>query len=121
MLGRRKITYYRKTTGKLNPETGIWEPGREEQGTILASFQPLNQDERAEYITPNSEGESQYSFYKLYSNTPLQTSKQSSANEADQVEVNGQRYKIIAVLAFQSGIISHYKMIAAEVAGDAAD
>lgn len=121
MLGRRKITYYRKALGKLDEKTGIWELGTEYSGTIIASCQPLNQDERSEYTSPGPEGEAKYSFVKLYSNEPLLTSKQSKANEADQIEVNGHRYKIIDVIPFQSGIISHYKMIAAEVADSEAD
>lgn len=121
MLGRKKITYYHKLLGHLDEATGLWEQGTNETGIIIASCQPLNQNEQSQYVVPNAEGESRYSTLKLYSDTALQTSKQAESGEADRIEYMGKQYKIVDVQPFQSGIISHYKMIAVEVADDEAD
>lgn len=121
MLGRKRITYYHKCLGHLDARTGLWEQGTNETGTIVASCQPLNQNEQSQYVVPAAEGESRYSTLKLYADAPLQTSKQSESGEADRIEYMGRQYKIVDVMPFQSGIISHYKMIAMEVADDEAD
>ena len=113
MLGRKSIKYYRKA-GHWSDD-GEWISGGEAVGTISASCQPLNQNEQAQYIKPSAGGESIYGALKLYSATPLRTSKQETAQEADEIEYIGRRYKVVDVQPYQSGLINHYKMIALEV------
>ena len=121
MLGRHKVTYHHKADGTW--QDGMWVEGEDTTDTIIASVQPIGSND---LISPEIDGESINSTIKLYSDTPLQTSRQGTSQNADTVEHMGRLYKVISCAAYQSGIIPHYKMIAREVdaietAGDTDD
>ena len=121
MLGRHKVTYHHKADGTW--QDGVWVEGEDTTDTFIASAQPAN---NMDIISPELAGESINNTIKLYSDTPLQTSRQGTNQNADIVEHMGRLYKVISCAAYQSGIIPHYKMIAREVdaietAGDTDD
>ena len=121
MLGRHKVTYRHKADGTW--QDGMWVDGEDTTDTIIASVQPIGSND---LISPEIDGESINNTIKLYSDTPLQTSRQGTSQNADTVEYMGRLYKVISCAAYQSGIIPHYKMIAREVgtvetAGDTDD
>ena len=121
LLGRHKVTYHHKADGTW--QDGMWVEGEDTTDTIIASVQPIGSND---LISPEIDGESINSTIKLYSDTPLQTSRQGTSQNADTVEHMGRLYKVISCAAYQSGIIPHYKMIAREVdaietAGDTDD
>lgn len=86
---------------------------------IMASVQPLNNSEAAQYTKANGNGEFTASMVKLYTDEPLLTSKQvteqGNACWPDYVWWQGRYWKVIMCSAYQSGVISHYKSIAQEV------
>ena len=110
LLGRHKVTYHHKADGTW--QDGMWVDGEDTTDTIIASIQPIGSND---LISPEIDGESINSTIKLYSDTPLQTSRQGTSQNADTVEYMGRLYKVISCAAYQSGIIPHYKMIAREV------
>lgn len=121
LLGRHKVTYHHKADGTW--QDGMWVEGEDTTDTIIASVQPIGSND---LISPELAGESINNTIKLYSDTPLQTSRQGTNQNADTVEHMGRLYKVISCAAYQSGIIPHYKMIAREVgavetAGDTDD
>lgn len=121
LLGRHKVTYRRKADGTW--QDGMWVEGEDTTDTIIASVQPIGSND---LISPGIDGESINNTIKLYSDTPLQTSRQGTSQNADIVEYMGRLYKVISCASYQSGIIPHYKMIAREVgtvetAGDTDD
>ena len=121
LLGRHKVTYHHKADGTW--QDGMWVEGEDTTDTFIASVQPANDKD---FISPELAGESINNTIKLYSDIPLQTSRQGTNQNADIVEHLGRLYKVISCEAYQSGIIPHYKMIAREVgaietAGDTDD
>ena len=96
---RRRIAYMRRTGGHMD-EDGYWQAGEEKQGEIFASVQPLNIRE----IEAMPEGQAKTSAVKLYTSEPLLTA------------VQGKRYVVTDCIPYQSGVISHYKIIAREEA-----
>ena len=121
LLGRHKVTYHHKADGTW--QDGMWVEGEDTTDTFIASVQPAG---NKDFISPELAGESINNTIKLYSDTPLQTSRQGTNQNADIVEYMGRLYKVISSAAYQSGIMPHYKMIAREVgtvetAGDTDD
>ena len=109
MSFRRKIAYMRRTGGHMD-EDGYWQTGEEKQGEIFASVQPLNIRE----IEAMPEGQAKTSAVKLYTSEPLRTAIQGTQQEADIVLWQGKRYVVTDCILYQSGVISHYKIIARE-------
>jgi hypothetical protein len=97
----------------------MWHDGEPETIEIIASVQPLNSDERAQYVEMLPEGATNYNAVKIYSNTALQVEKQTQGDiagqEADILCWHGKRYKIVNCEEWQSNVISHYRMVAWEV------
>ena len=108
---RQKIAYVRRTGGQID-EDGYWQGGDERQGEIFASVQPLNIRE----IEAMPEGQAKTSAVKLYTSEPLLTAVQGKRQEADIILWQGKRYVTTDCIPYQSGVISHYKIIAREEA-----
>ena len=108
---RQKIAYVRRTGGHIDDD-GYWQAGEERQGEIFASVQPLNIRE----IEAMPEGQAKTSTVKLYAAAPLLTAVQGKRQEADIVLWHGKRYVVTDCIPYQSGVISHYKIIAREEA-----
>ena len=116
----RKPQIVRRYTGGYWGDDGYWHDGAFEEITIMASVQPLNFEERAQYATVRPEGTSQFSAVKIYSNTLLRTAKQGE-QEADILVWRGRLWKIAMPEEWQSDVINHYRMIGWEVEPSEAD
>ena len=118
MSFRTKQTVERVTGGYYDDD-GMWHGGDAETIEIIASVQPLNSDERAQYVEMLPEGATNYNAVKIYSNTTLQVEKQeqdgNAGKEADVLLWRGKRYKIVNCEEWQSNVISHFRMVAWEV------
>ena len=118
MSFRTKQTVERVTGGYYD-DNGMWQDGEVETIEIIASVQPLNADERAQYVEMLPEGATNYNAVKIYSNTALQVEKQeqdgNAGQEADILCWRGKKYKIVNCEEWQSNVISHFRMVAWEV------
>ena len=118
MSFRTKQTVERITGGYYD-DGGMWHDGQAETLEIIASAQPLNSDEKAQYVGMLPEGAANYNAIKIYSNTPLQVEKQEqgavAGQEADVLLWCGKRYKIVSCEEWQSNVINHYRMVGWEV------
>ena len=114
MSFRTKQTVERATGGYYDDD-GMWHDGQAETLEIIASVQPLNSDEKAQYVDTLPEGAANYNAIKVYSNTQLQVEKQEQGDiagqEADVLLWHGKRYKILICEEWQSNVISHFRMI----------
>lgn len=116
---RRKQTVLRVTGGDYDND-GMWHPGAEEEFSIMASVQPLNQNEKAQYSDQRPAGASNFNAVKIYSDTPLRCKRQALPDgtpmqEADILLWQGRRWQVAQVESWQSGVINHYRMVAWEV------
>jgi hypothetical protein len=108
-----------RITGGYIDDDGMWHDGQAETLEIIASVQPLNADEKSQYVEMLPEGATNYNAVKIYSNTALQVEKQAQGDiagqEADILCWRGKRYKIVNCEEWQSNVISHFRMVAWEV------
>jgi len=108
-----------RVTGGYYDDNGMWQDGEVETIEIIASVQPLNSDERAQYVEMLPEGATNYNAVKIYSNTALQVEKQeqdgNAGQEADILLWRGKKYKIVNCEEWQSNVISHFRMVGWEV------
>ena len=111
MLGRHKVTYHHKADGTW--QDGMWVEGEDTTDTIIASVQPMGSND---LISPEIDGESINNTIKLYSDTPLQTSRQGTSQNADIVEHMGRRLPVLGPAAGNSaqlvGLIKAERIIA---------
>ena len=118
MSFRTKQTVERVTGGYYDDD-GMWHDGETATIEIIASVQPLNSDERAQYVDMLPEGATNYNAVKMYSNTALQVEKQeqdgNAGQEADVLLWRGKKYKIVNCEEWQSNVISHFRMVGWEV------
>ena len=114
MSFRTKQTVERVTGGYYDDD-GMWHDGEAETIEIIASVQPLNSNERAQYVEMLPEGATNYNAVKIYSNTALQVEKQeqdgNAGQEADILLWRGKRYKIVNCEEWQSYVISLFRMV----------
>lgn len=107
-----------KSTGSIDNDGMAVEPTYEEI-SILATVQPLKENEKNLYTVANPNGEFYAGMVKVYSDVPLLTVKQADSSVgpawADYIPWQGRYYKVVSCDAYQSGVISHYKSIAQEV------
>jgi hypothetical protein len=115
---RTKQTFERVTGGYYDDD-GMWHDGEAETIEIIASVQPLNQNEKTQYVDMLPEGAVNYNAVKIYSNTQLRVEKQEQGEavgqEADVLLWRGKRYKIVNCEEWQSNVISHFRMVGWEV------
>lgn len=118
MSFRTKQTIERVTGGHYDND-GMWNDGQAETLEIIASVQPLNANEKQQYVDVLPEGAVNYNAVKIYSNTALQVEKQeqdgNAGQEADVLLWRGKRYKIVSCEEWQSNVISHFRMVGWEV------
>ena len=114
-MGFRKSQIVFRATGDSNFEYGVVVKPTYSMIEIMASVQPLNANETAQYTKVNSDGEFTANMIKLYTDEPLLPSKQDEESWPDYVFWQGKYWKVIMCSAYQSGVISHYKSIAQEV------
>ena len=118
-MGLRTKQTDERVTGGYYDDDGMWHDGEAETIEIIASVQPLNSDERAQYVEMLPDGATNYNAVKIYSNTALQVEKQeqdgNAGQEADILLWRGKRYKIVNCEEWQSNVISHFRMVAWEV------
>ena len=115
---RWKQTVLRAGNGSIDEYGMVVDPSYEEI-TILATIQPLRENEKASYTTANPNGEFTAGMVKVYSDAPLLPAKQADSPagpcEPDIIPWQGTYYKVITCDAYQAGVISHYKSVAQEV------
>ena len=91
----------------------------------MASVQPLNKDEKSQYVDTEPQGGRQANLVKVYTDTELYPAKQmTSANgerESDVLLWQGRLWRCIDCDAFQSGVISHYRAVFQEIDEDAGE
>lgn len=78
---------------------------------VQASVQPLKATEME--VLP--EGRRGCRAVKVYSSEELYMADQGNGIQADQFDWLGRRYEIVAVDAYQCGVINHWRMYAVEV------
>ena len=120
MSGFRKKHKVLRITGGDYDENGIWQEGAEEEFFIFASVQPLGLSDSDEYANLQPEGASRINAVKIYSNTPLNATKQALPDgtpgiDGDILVWRGKRWKVVGVREYQSDVINHYRMVAKEV------
>lgn len=117
----RKKQTVRRYSGGHYDDNGEWQKGSYEEISIMASVQPLDQNEQQ-----LPEGSTAFNAVKIYSNTPLKTDKQalkdgSFLKEGDVLVWRNRLWKIVQCADWQSDVINHFKMIAWEVEPDETD
>lgn len=91
LLGLVDCILYRRLPGDYADLE--WQPGIEDEGTpFRASPQPLSLDELK--LLP--EGERKLDLYNLYTYHDIYTGSQYNKTTADEVEIDGVRYKVMA-------------------------
>jgi len=112
---RRPLILIREAEGAY--ADGVWAPGTLAISNITASVQPI--DGKTMQIVP--EGRRQDARYRIYTDTLLMTAAAatatSPARQADRVTLDGVDYEVVAVLAWQNGVIPHYEAVLAVGAG----
>lgn len=116
----RKKQTVRRYSGGHYDDNGEWQRGSYEEIFIMASVQPLNQNEQAQYVDRRPEGGVAFSAVKIYSSEALRSDKQALPDgtpsaEADILVWRGRLWQVILCEDWQSEVIDHYKMIAWEV------
>ena len=107
MLGRKLITVNRFAGSFVLGKWVVSNPTAPTVFTILASVQPLNDNE----MQSLDEGRRDASNFKLISSTNL-NSVEVAQNNPDKVILFGTEvFEVVQCKRFQSGIISHYNMI----------
>ena len=121
---RQPRTIRRKLGGYVNDD-GYYVPGKYRNITILASVQPLNKDEKAQYVDVEPQGGRQANLVKVYTDTELYPAKQRTSvnaeREGDVLLWQGRLWRCIGCDAFQSGVISHYRAVFQEIDDDSAE
>src|SRR5699024_3697161 len=112
MLFRTPQTIYRKQPGHY--DHGEWVEGTLVAGTIEASVQPASQGDY-DRMRAALEGRRIESMIRLYSDDPLEPAGFDGTNmtNGDEVDYAGYRYLVVALSPWQSGVISHYRILAA--------
>lgn len=118
-MGFRRMQRILRAVGESGFELGMVVEPTYTELNIMASIQPLNNNESAQYTKPNPNGEFTANLIKIYSSEPLTPSKQETEQEEktwpDYVYWQDRYWKVIMCSAYQSGVISHYKSVAQEV------
>lgn len=119
----RKKQTVRRYSGGFYDDNGEWQKGSYEEISIMASVQPLNQNEQQQYVDRMPEGGALYSAVKIYSDTPLLTAKQAQKDgtqlqEADVLVWRGRLWQVIQCEEWQSNVINHFRMVAWEIEPD---
>jgi len=106
---RQSITVYRTAAGTLDANDR-WVDGAETNEVhAQTSVQPTSG--RDLLVLP--EGDRSDSIIRIFDIKPLYTVNKSAGTPADEIEWLGERYKIINVQVWQTGIIDYYEALAA--------
>jgi hypothetical protein len=109
MLGRKLFTVSRTTGAYVNSR---WVASVPTTFSILSSLQPLSGEE----LQALEENRRAQTTYKMYTDIELYTAKAGeSPRNPDKLTVYDETYEVINVYSFQSGIISHFKVIISKV------
>ena len=103
---RKSYTVRKKSEGSW--VEGLWVEGSETPVTILASFQPMNSDEK-EFLEV---GRRDIGKIKGYSDEDLTAGEVDGQKTGDIVEFYGSLYEILKKDMYKSDVINHYKYIA---------
>jgi hypothetical protein len=88
-------------------QEGEYIPGAQETVKMLGSLQPTSGRD----LKLQSEGGRLRQYFKFYSDQPLLTINMRELAKADVVEINGDKYKVMSVIAWEGTDIPHYKSI----------
>lgn len=92
-MGGKPYTVKRTDSGSYSDETGKWEPGTQEDITVVAIIQPLGGKE----IARLPEADRTRERLRCFSDTELRTHTQDSGAKADFVTYNGKIYQVESV------------------------
>lgn len=96
--------------GKGEYIAGIWQSSPETEVVLEANVQPMQFKEIM--LLPESERTKEW--IKIYSVEPLRTGNESNTGwEADIVEWDGEKYRVMKCRRYQMGVLDHYHSIAA--------
>lgn len=90
---------------------GHYVAGRGREFPVKGSLQPLS----AREVLQLPEGERVRAAFKLYTDTLLQTSRESGERQADTVVVRGESYKVMSIERWDGTRIPYFKAVLARV------
>jgi len=114
---RKPVAVLRHTGGYYDND-GYWHDGETSDIVILASVQPLDQQQQSHYTQMLGEGAFTSNMVSLFSDEPFLADKQGEqglTQEADVIVWRGTRWKIIHCEAWQSDVINHFRSVAQEI------
>ena len=107
MIPKRDIEVISYTPGTY--ERGKWQQGQSTTRVIRATVQPINGKELQEL----QENEDIIDATRIYSKEELKTADIKQGIDADEVIIDGDKYKVIKVEKWHNNIRNHYKAIVA--------
>ena len=87
---------------------GLFAPGARALSTVPASIQPVT---GADMITA-PDGRRIQDMVKIYTDAPLTQAVEATGQQPDIVVWQGYGYEVTSIDVWESGVISHYKIIA---------
>lgn len=113
MSFRYPVTVYRSQPGQY--VDGVYVPGGEIEDTIMATVQAAAENAYAR-TEATIGGRTISALYNLYSDTQLAAAgfDGQTLSGGDELAYRGKRYLIIASMPWQSNVINHFHMLAAE-------
>jgi hypothetical protein len=107
-IATQSITVYRAATGSY--VGGRWVDGSEGPFTIQGSHQPANGEERRNL----PEGVRSDDIRKIYTDARLQEADETEGQTADEIELDGTRYRVIKVYSYPFGSSFGYNKVMVE-------
>lgn len=105
---RKDVTIHRTAPGSY--VGGVWQEGAPSSFTIKASVHPASGKD----LETLPEGKRQGGAYKIITDAVLVTIDEGSQN-ADQVEIGGQRYEVTQRADWQNGVLPNNQYLATKV------
>lgn len=110
MTFRKPVTVLREGHGSY--VNGLWVPGAKLVVTISASVQPISGGQDIQALP---EGRRLTDAVKLYTTDAMVMTSDGTQTQPDIIVHEGYCYEVVSVFKNQSGVISHYKYLAAKI------
>lgn len=91
---------------------GVWTPGARSVVSTMASVQPVKMGQDLQALP---EGRHASDYKKLYTADRLQVAADGEGVQPDIIVHGGYGYELVDIDEAQSGVISHYRYLAAKV------
>lgn len=66
-------------------------------------------------LSPDLNGYQNMELYTVFTETPLQIGIEGSTRKADEININGSWYRVVAVKQWGVGVIPHYECVCAKM------